>query len=165
VTTTADTAPPPRPPESEPPAAEATTHDHGAFFWACLVVGWAVIVFGLHGILSNRDNPPALFRLLIGLNIVNDALVAPVLVVVAVAVRRVVPRWALVPVEVGLIATATLCLYAYPLVGGFGKSVRAGSSRLPWNYAHNLLVVLAAVWVVCALMALWSWRRTSSNPG
>jgi hypothetical protein len=132
-----------------------------AVMWAALAVGWAIIVFALHGIISNgsQSNPPTLLRLVIELNIANDALVAPLLVAAAFLCRRVLPRWALVPVQVGLIVTAVVVLYSYPLVGSWGKTKAAGPSRLPWNYAHNLIVVLAVVWLVCGGLAVWSWWR------
>jgi len=140
---------------------------HGPFFWICLVVGWAVIVFGLHGLIANADqtHPPALARLLIGLNIVNDALVAPLLVALAVLSRRLLPRWALVPVQIGLITSAVVLLYAFPLFGDWGRTARAGYSRLPWDYAHNVAVVLGAIWLVCGVLALWSWRRSGPTRG
>jgi len=140
------------------------TENPGPLFWTTLVLGWAVIVFGVHGMLSNwsQTNPPALLRILIGLNIINDALVVPFLIAAAVLCRRFVPRWLLVPVDVGLIITAVVVLYSYPLVGSWGKTARAGASRLPWNYAHNLALVLVIVWAVCAVGALWSWTRTRS---
>ncbi len=138
----------------------------GPLMWASLVLGWAVIIFALHGMISNSSgsNPPALFRILIGLNLVNDLLIAPVLVVAAVLCRRLLPRWLLVPVDVGLIITAVVVLYSYPLIGSWGKTQRAGASRLPWNYAHNVALVLVLIWAACALGALWSWIRTRSQP-
>ncbi|HMD44583.1 MAG TPA: hypothetical protein VKG43_00385 [Acidimicrobiales bacterium] len=155
----------PEGPAGAPPIGrDEAAGEHGAVLWVCLAVGWAVIIFGIHGLVSQKVNPPAVFRILIGLNILNDAVVVPAALVVAVVVRRLVPRWALVPVDVGLIASAAVLVYAFPLVGSWGKSARAGHSRLPFDYTHSLLMVLGAIWVVCALMALWSWRRTRSNP-
>jgi hypothetical protein len=137
---------------------------HGPFFFTCLLVGWGVIVFGLHGMVANggQANPPALFRLLIGLNIVNDALVIPGVIALGYLARRHLPGWLLMPVQVGLITSAVVVLYAYPLLGGWGRSARAGASRLPWDYGHNLAVVLLAVWVLCAGLALWSRRHPAS---
>ena len=134
---------------------------------ACLVVGWAVIVFALHGMISEPSaNPPNLFRLLVGLNVVNDAIVIPIVLVISLLVRRVLPRWALVPVQIGLFASAVVVLYAYPLLGGWGHTARAGPSRLPHDYADSLAVVLGTIWVVCALGALaarqWRHRPASS---
>jgi len=127
---------------------------------ACLIVGWAVIVFALHGMISDRaSNPPDLFRLLIGLNVVNDALVIPVVLAISLLVRRVLPRWAILPVQVGLFASAVVVLYAYPLLGGWGHTARAGPSRLPHDYADSLAWVLGAIWLVCALLATAAWLR------
>ena len=152
-------------PTAEPPR-EAPHRPHLAQV-ACLVVGWAVIVFALHGMISEPSaNPPNLFRLLIGLNVVNDAIVIPIVLVISLLVRRVLPRWALVPVQIGLFASAVVVLYAYPLLGGWGHTARAGPSRLPHDYADSLAVVLGTIWVVCALGALaarqWRHRPASS---
>jgi hypothetical protein len=148
-------------PSGGPPAGPGSTasDEHGPIFWVVLAVGWAVIIFAIHGMIAQRANPPQVWKLLIGLNIVNDALVAPALVVVAFGVRRIVPGWLVAPLDVGLIASAVVTLYAYPLVGSWGKSAAAGYSRLPFDYAHSLLMVLGAIWFVCALLAVWSWSR------
>jgi hypothetical protein len=133
---------------------------------ACLVVGWAVIVFALHGMISNPGaNPSNLFRLLIGLNVVNDALVIPVVLAISLLVRRALPRWAILPVQVGLFASAVVVLYAYPLLGGWAHTARAGPSRLPHDYADSLAWVLGIIWVVCALGAIGArqWRRRPAS--
>jgi len=147
-----------------PEKGAAEPGEHGPLFWVFLLVGWAVIIFAIHGMVADRANPPGVWKLLVGLNIVNDALVAPVLVVVAVLVRRLVPGWLVAPLDVGLIASAVVTLYAYPLVGSWGKSAAAGYSRLPFDYAHSLLMVLGAIWFACALLALWSWSRKRPRP-
>ena len=152
-------------PQAEPPH-EAQHRPHPAQV-ASLVVGWAVIVFALHGMISEpAANPPNLFRLLIGLNVVNDAIVIPIVLVISLLVRRVLPRWAIVPVQIGLFASAVVALYAYPLVGGWGHTARAGPSRLPHDYADSLAVVLGTIWLVCAIGALaarqWRHRPASS---
>lgn len=160
------------PAEAPEPSTEVPVHlseeeaPHGAFFYACLIIGWAVIVFGLHGMVANagQTNPSALARILVGLNVVNDAVVIPLLVVAGFLSRRVLPRWALVPVQVALIASATVLLYAYPLLGDWGRTARAGYSRLPWDYGQNVAVVLGSIWLVCALLVLWSWRRSRPTP-
>jgi hypothetical protein len=134
---------------------------------ACLIVGWAVIAFALHGMISEPSaNPPNLFRLLIGLNVVNDAIVIPIILVISLLVRRVLPRWAIIPVQIGLFASAVVTLYAYPLLGGWGHTARAGPSRLPHDYADSLAVILGIIWLVCALGALAArqWRQRPVSP-
>ncbi len=124
-------------------------------------IGWGVIAFGLQGLFraSNETNPPGLFRLLVGLNVINDAIVVPLTLLGGFLVRRFAPRWLLMPAQFGLFASVIVTLYAYPLVSGAGRSPRAGFSRLPLNYAHGLLAVLGVVWLVSAGLAAWSWKR------
>lgn len=141
------------------PAAAPRNHPHPAQV-ACLIVGWAVIVFALRGMISEpAANPPGLFRLLVGLNVVNDALVIPIVLAISLLVRRVLPRWAILPMQIGLFASAVVVLYAYPLLGGWTHTARAGPSRLPHDYAYSLAWVLGAIWLVCALLALAAWLR------
>lgn len=131
-----------------------------AFSVVCLVAGWAVIVFAIHGMVADPSaNPPHLFRLLVELNVLNDAIAVPVIIALAVVARRWLPVWLLLPVQAGLVVSAVVALYAVPLVGGWGKSAAAGPSRLPFDYAHNLAGVLVIVWLICGLWALWRWRR------
>jgi hypothetical protein len=143
-------------PDSVSPEGE----EHGPIFWIFLVVGWIAIAIGLFGVFDHPKQASAfnVFRLLVGLNIVNDAIAIPALLLVAWAVWRWAPEWCLVPVQVWLIVGGIVTLYAYPLVGSYGKA-RANSSQLPFNYAHNLLIVLACVTVVCGLLAYRSWRK------
>ncbi len=147
--------------EGVPRKVVERAQDPGPLFWLALAVGWGIIGFGIHGMVSNWSgaNPPVVLRSAIGLNVVNDALVAPALVAVAFACRMLLPRWSLLSVQVGLIVSAVVILYSYPLVGSWGKSRRAGPSLLPWNYAHNLEIVLGVVWTACAGLAAWSWHR------
>lgn len=153
-----------RPAEGAVAPATAGTGRHGPMYYVTLVAGWGVIAFGLHGLLTTRGtNPPAVLTLLVELNVVNDAIVLPAVVVVGLLLSRVVPRWCRAPLQVGLITTAVVTLYSYPLVAGYGRGPRAGFSRLPWNYAHNLAIVLAVVWAVTGLLAMVSWRRARSN--
>jgi hypothetical protein len=133
---------------------------HGITFWIGLAVGWAAIIIGLFGIFDHgsQANPFKVFRLLIGLNIFNDAVVVPVVLGVVFAVRRWAPRWLLVPAQVWLILCGVVSLYAYPLVGDFGRKP-SQPSELPFNYSHNLLIVLGCISLFCAGLAVRSWRR------
>jgi hypothetical protein len=133
---------------------------HGITFWIGLAVGWVAIIIGLFGIFDHgsQANPLKVFRLLIGLNIFNDAIVVPVVVGVAFALHRWAPRWLLVPAQVWLIISGVVSLYAYPLVGDFGRKP-SQPSELPFNYSHNLLIVLGCVTLFCAGLAVRSWRR------
>jgi hypothetical protein len=140
--------------------APSAGEEHGPTFWILLVVGWIAIAIGLFGVFDHPKQASAfnVIRLLIGLNIVNDAIAIPVLLLVAWVVRRWAPGWCLVPVQVWLIVAGIVILYAYPLVGSYGKA-RGNASQLPFNYAHNLLIVLGCITVGCGLLAYGSWRK------
>lgn len=153
------------PPDMESDAAterglDTDTDRHGIGFWIGLAVGWVAIIIGLFGIFDHgsQANPFKVFRLLIGLNIFNDAVVVPVVLALALAVRRWAPSWLLVPAQVWLILCGVVSLYAYPLVGDFGRKP-SQPSELPFNYSHNLFIVLGCISLLCAGLAVRSWRR------
>lgn len=149
------------PEESGQPTGETSSEgEGGAVFWAGVAIGWTAIGIGLFGVFDHPGSANAfkVFRLLVGLNIVNDAIVIPTILVLAFAVRRLAPRWLILPVQVWFIMAGTVVVYAYPLVGGFGRS-KVNSSILPHDYAHSLLIVLGSITLFSALLALRSWRR------
>jgi uncharacterized membrane protein len=129
-------------------------------FWIGLVAGWVAIVIGLFGVLDHPGsaNPFKVLRLLIGLNIVNDALVVPVVLLLGLVVRRWMPRWLLMPAQVWLIISGVVTLYAFPLVRSYGKS-KVNPSQLPFNYSHNLLIVLGCITLLSLGLALRSRQR------
>ena len=67
--------------------------EHGPTFWILLVVGWIAIAIGLFGVFDHPRQASAfnVFRLLVGLNIVNDALAIPALLVGCVCRPEVDP--------------------------------------------------------------------------
>jgi hypothetical protein len=144
---------------------ETDTEGHGITFWIGLAVGWVAITIGLFGIFDHgsQANPFKVFRLLVGLNIFNDAVVVPVVLGLAFALHRWAPRWLIAPAQVWLIICGVVSLYAYPLVGDFGRK-RSQPSELPFNYAHNLLIVLGCVTLFCGGLAVRSWRHQRRKP-
>jgi hypothetical protein len=146
--------------EDPTPNLDAPEEDHGPTFWVGLTIGWVAISTGLFGILDHQSaaNPFKVFRLLVGLNIFNDAIVVPLVLGLALAVRRWAPHWLLAPIQTWLIISGVVSLYAYPLIGAFGKKP-SQPSELPFNYAHNLLIVLGCITLFCSVLAIRSWRR------
>jgi hypothetical protein len=123
-------------------------------------VGWAVILgVGLRGIFAHRiDTRPAnLARFVVAGALLHDLLVAPVVIVLGVLVVRAVPRRPRAAVQAALAVSAIVALFAYPLVRAYGLSTHNPTSE-PHNYARNLLIVLAFVWLV-ALAATVLRRR------
>jgi hypothetical protein len=131
-----------------------------------VAIGWTVIGIGLFGVFDHPGSANAfkVFRLLIGLNVVNDAAVIPTLLLLAFAVRRLAPRWLIMPAQVWFIMAGAVTVYAYPMVGDFGRS-KVNPSILPHNYAHNLLIVLGCITAFSAFLAWRSWRRARLMQG
>ncbi|MHB8670620.1 MAG: hypothetical protein ACYDAD_08690 [Acidimicrobiales bacterium] len=135
------------------PPAPVEDHGRSRLFWPSVVVGWSVMTWALLGLLrQHRDtNPVALGRLFLGLNLVHDLLLAPLVLVAGVFVRRLTPRRARGPVQAALLCTGVLLLVSEPFVRGYGRR-RANPSILPNNYGHGLVVVLVGVWTVAMLI-------------
>ncbi|RIQ20377.1 hypothetical protein [Jiangella rhizosphaerae] len=131
----------------------------GRLFWTCLVAGAAVIGYGVVGAWGDRaDTHPAdLMVWLAGAGVAHDALVAPLVVVAAVATRRL-PVAARLPARLGLALTALVTVVFWPVVRGWGRSPSVPSA-LPLDYGRNLLVVLALIWLVAGVVAAARWRR------
>ncbi len=132
--------------------------------WVLYALGTAAIAWGLYGI--HRDAvftaPANWLAFFVGSALVHDALLAPVVALVAVVlVRRVPPPYRSL-VQGGLFVTAAVTLVALPFVAGFGR--RADNpSVLPLPYGRNLLVVLGLVWLGVAALALLRWRLAGAD--
>ena len=131
-------------------------------FWVGLVVGWFVIAVGIRGLVINANspmatNPPGWALLLVQSNLLHDFVLLPIVFLVGRIVIRVAPRTLRAPVQVGLICSGSVLLFAYPFVRGFGVKA-SNPTILPQDEARGLLVVLAAVWVGIALATVASRR-------
>jgi hypothetical protein len=133
----------------------------GPLFWISAALGWAVIAgVGLRGIFAHSiDTRPAnLARFVVAGALLHDLLIAPVVIVLGVLLVRVVPRPARGPVQAALVVSAVVALFSYPLVRAYGLATNNPTSE-PHNYARNLLIVLAFVWVIAAAGAVSALRR------
>ena len=126
-------------------------HRSGPLFWLSAAAGWAVIAYGLRGIFQHSlDTRPAqLARFVVGGALLHDLLVAPLVILAGVAVARAAHGRARPVVQAALVVSAIVTLFSYPVVRAYGLATNNPTS-LPHNYARNLLVVLAAVWVAAA---------------
>jgi hypothetical protein len=121
--------------------------------------------YGVWAIVSTQ-RPASLPRTagwLAGVLVLHDGLLAPALVVAGLVLARVVPRSTRPLVTAGLVVSGMVAVVAAPLVLGLGA--RAGDpSRLPLPYGRNLMVLLAAVWLVVAVLGGVTWVRRSARP-
>ena len=131
----------------------------GPLFWTGVGVGAALVAVGLAGIWIDRadTHPAELVGWLGGAGIAHDAVLAPVVVVVAWASRRL-PDAVRLPVQLALAMSGLLTLLTWPLVQGWGRSASVPSA-LPLDYGRNLLAMLAAIWLVTGVAVLVRLRR------
>ena len=137
-------------------------------FWVSAIVGWAVIAYGIRGLLHHHvDTRPAnLAKFFVGGALVHDLLFAPVVLVVGVLLARSAPRPARAWLQAGLLVSGSLALFSFPLVRDYAKVIHNPSS-LPHNYTANLAVTLGAVWaavIAGGLVTAVLHRRASQRP-
>jgi hypothetical protein len=138
-------------PEATAPDTPAA-HDpgrRGASFWIGLLLGGAVMAYGVTGLLDaeRATQPRNLAAFFLGAGIVHDAVLAPVVVVIGWLIARVLPPWVRAPVWFALAASGILLVFTWPLVRGWGRRA-ANPSLLPLDYGRNVAVGLAVIWAL-----------------
>jgi hypothetical protein len=123
------------------------------------VAGWGIIMYGVIGLLDNAGDtrPSDLVRWFVGGAIVHDGFAAPLVCGAGLLLARLVPARARGPVQGGLLVSTVVVLFAWPFLRGYGLRPD-NPSALPNNYGAGLLVVLAAIWLVCGALVLWRRR-------
>lgn len=137
------------------PAPARPAERPGLAFWVTAVVGAAIVLFGIRGLLENEPRGAAsAIRWFVGGALVVDLIVVPLGAAIGWAGRRVLPPWAWPAVRAGLLATAVLVIFALPLVLDQGGTPGNPTVR-PRDYETGLLVAVASTWaVVAAVLAI-----------
>lgn len=145
-------------PELDPPEPLS-----GWRWWGGLAAGAAVGLFGLAGLVRDaaQTMPLVWLRWLVGLLLVHDFVVAPLVHLTGRRLRDRAPeawRW---PLQLGLVVSGVLVLVSVPVLYGVGRTTQPGNaSVLPGNYPVALAGVLALVWLgVLALGVRGAWSR------
>jgi hypothetical protein len=135
-------------------------------FWVGAAIGWAVIAYGLRGLWHHRlDTRPAnLARFVVGGALIHDLLLAPVVLLLGIALSRIVPPAIRAVVQGALIVSACLALFSWPLVRDYARVLHNPSS-LPHNYTANLGIAIGLVWLVAAALAAAKIRKARVAPG
>jgi hypothetical protein len=131
-------------------------------WWTGLAVGGAVGLFGLAGLLADaaKAMPLVWLRWLVGLLLVHDLVLAPLVQVAGRRLRDRAPeawRW---PLQLGLVTSGVLVLASVPLLAGVGRRAQPGNaSVLPGDYPRALAGVLAVVWLAVLALGVVARRR------
>ena len=130
-----------------------------------VVVGCGLIAYALSGMLGDLGTTAKRVdwvRWIVGLDIVHDALVAPIVVLIGWFVVRRVHAVIQAPLAFALGASGVMLFIAWHPLHQSGA--RAGNSSIqPLNYATATLTVLLVVWVLAALWALVRFRAASQR--
>ena len=156
--------------ESENPIAEdvsvGPSRHSRAPLAVALLIGWAIIGFGINAALHDaRDaHPTALLLHVIAFDLGHDIVVAPIAFLVFWLVGRFAPVSVRGPIRAALAATALFTVFSIPLVKRWGQRP-TNSSTLPLPYGRNLLIIIAIIWSLAAATSLWRIRaRRSASP-
>lgn len=142
---------------------EARDEPRTRAFWIGLVVGLAVMAYGIRGLLVDAaaTRPTKAAAWLVGADLLHDLVLVPVVLVIGWLTRRVVPnplRW---PLRAALIGTALAVAIGWIPLRGYGR-LADNPSLAPLGYGNAIVTVVVGVWAVCALwgvVALASARR------
>jgi hypothetical protein len=148
-------------------AAPRTTREYGARFWIGLAIGWAFIGFGIHSAYhtSGSSRPVYSVTLLIVFALLHDLIVAPVVILLGLAARRVLRGGIITRTAVGaLVISAIICFEAWPVLGSYGREPSLASSLLTNDYVSGLLTVLGVVWGAAAVVAAVRIVRARRGP-
>jgi hypothetical protein len=133
----------------------------GPAFWISAVVGWAIIAWGLRGVLHHHldTRPTELLRFFTAGVLAHDLVLAPLTLAAGLVVARVVPGAGRAFVQAALIISGVVALFAYPEVRGYARVLHNPTS-LPHNYAaHLAAVVIAVAFATAALGGLLASRH------
>ncbi len=147
------------------PGIEPEESTGGALFSIGAAIGIGVMAFGVKGLLDAAPStePTQVGLSLIGLDLLHDAIVAPIVCLIGLVLTRFLPDRVRIPVRAGLFASAIVVLVGWATLRGYGRDQVPDNSTVdPLNYGTAVLTVLAAVWVgVVAWVgsAWWLGRR------
>jgi hypothetical protein len=147
--------------------AETRNEPRTRAFWIGLVVGLAVMAYGIRGLLVDAaaTRPTEAAQWLVGADLLHDLVLVPVVLVIGWLTRRVVPiplRW---PLRAALIGTALAVAIGWIPLRGYGR-LADNPSLAPLGYGSAIVAVVVGVWAACALwglLALAAARRGSAR--
>jgi hypothetical protein len=131
-------------------------------WWIGLTIGGAIGLFGLGGLLTDaaKTMPVVWLKWLIGLLLVHDIVLAPLVHLAGRGLRDRAPaawRW---PSQLGLVTSGVLVLASVPVLVGVGRRTQPGNaSVLPGDYPLALAGVLAVVWLGVLALGIWGVVR------
>jgi hypothetical protein len=147
---------------------ERTRETPGLGFWIGLALGTPLMLYGAVELIDQTgwSRAFAAGRWLAGGLLLHDFVLVPVVLALVWALGRWTPAWLGTPLRAGVLAS--LLVLALGLPGLRGYSQRPDNPTVhPLDYGTAVLSVLATVWGVVAVWALWrlaTRARASRGP-
>ena len=138
----------------------------GRMFWVAVAIGGAVMVYGALGLVTDAGFGASanVAGWLVGADVTNDFVLAPLACLVGAAVARALPRWCRAPVQAALLTTGVLLIVVFPALRGYGRdTVPDNTSVQPLDYTTATLTALAVVWAAAGVWLVV--RLVTSGPG
>jgi hypothetical protein len=145
-------------------------HDHETLPivpWLCAVVGGAITLYGLHGLIRALHGITSrqFLQWFVGADLAHDLIVAPAACVIGAGLARLVPAPARAHVRAGLFATAVVVAIAWAPLHGYGHDSAPGNTSVqPLDYSTAVPTVLVAVWALAAGWFAVSFVRRTGRP-
>lgn len=146
--------------EGAPITAEPSPPPPKRLFIPALVIGWAVIAFGVWSALRNSTDagPLSLALIVVGFDVLHDLLIAPLLFLGAWLVARFLPPRFRGPVRAAGAVTMLVVAFSFPLVLGLGRRP-TNSSTLPLDYGRNVGLIVLGVWALAGATVAARYAR------
>jgi hypothetical protein len=141
-----------------------TEGSYARIFWVALVIGTAIMGFGVVSLVQRfgATRPPSFALFFLGAIALHDFVLTPVVLAFGRLVSPRLPLPARGSVLGAAIVTGTVTLASVPVVFRFGR-LASNPSLLPRDSALGLLVVLLAVWFVTGVLVWRAVRHTSAR--
>ena len=136
-------------------APSGAADEHGRSFWIGLASGTPLMLWGVWLYLDATPDlrrRTSLLGWLVGLDLAHDLVLAPLIVLIGLAVARVVPPSIRGLVQAGLVASG--CVVLVGLLPLLGSAPTANPTIQPIAYGPAVLLVLSLIWASVALAAL-----------
>jgi hypothetical protein len=140
-------------------------HPSGPLFWTGVAVGLALMAWGVRLFWQSTTDSGARLGFaahLVGIDLLHDLVVAPVLCLAGVVVARLARGPWRAPVQAGLIVSASLLVVAALPLWGTADGARNPTIQ-PLDYRTATLTTLAATWVAVAGWGSWRSRRRGAR--
>jgi hypothetical protein len=137
----------------------------GSIFWVGIAAGWALIGYGIVGLLRNATDthPRNFLAFFVGSALAHDLVLVPLVMAIGLLGLRRVPPAVRPALAAALVVAGPVVLYAYPFIRGYGRDPH-NPSLLPNQYGWALVTAIALVAATAALWGLWTARHKRSDP-